>query len=576
MKSSEEMARAVLRRYKAEEARQKSRRALLRKWSARVISTACCAVFLAGAFTLWLRLVRTPATASPGINTPDTTESTLPAETTAPPETTILTEPPLQTAPAESRGPAESLEPMERKYRFSLMQLVLEEGKTVSHLVLRGDGESILENLQLEGLTPETVFPMLVKPLVGAGYIAGDQDSAPVLLLAAYDRNGYDKNGNLYEVVERDSLGAVISTALAEQGITQRILERNRTDAEYTESLEEIYGASTEYFLPVLEQIRQARKTALEENASRIIVELFTVDVDREFVVPKYQVGDYDQYGELIRYGAGTEPPAPARSLEDMSEEERRILESIYTPEDLAMMLRERTWTTMTNVVGMHEDEAGALLRSRGIVPRVCYENNEAYRLKGFTDGQVFMQDTSAGKRINSDSHVMLWVMAQTEPGRNGLSQGWHPEEAEYDPTQSQDCIGEPEVIRQHVMKAWTGEFSEEKLKTTILAYPGVCDGFEGSVNMVTFTVDFEPVSCSVSRLAAVSAQDIGEELKGYIDFAPGCNIQGQKVMIDTGWWLDHTGEWTQSRSLWSYLVRLTDAQGETHYYYFRVNYRKA
>lgn len=583
MKSSEEMAKAVLRRYEAEEARQKSRRNSLRKWSVRLLSITCCAVCLTGAFTLWLRLDRTPAAASPEVNTPDATLSPVPEEPTVLPEATVSTEPAeptLQTTPAETTEPTEPVQlsaPTDRQHQFSLIQLVLEEGKIIRHLVLNGEGQPVLEELSLAGLTPEEAFPVLLQPLAEAGYIAGDPDSAPVLMLAAYDRNGYDKYGSLHEVVERDGLGAVISTALAEQGITQRILERDQTDAEYTEALEQLYGASTEFFLPLLEQVRQARTAALEEDSRRVIAELFSLDVARELVVPKYQIGDYDQYGELILYGTGVEPPAPARSLEDMSEEERRILESIYSPEDLAMMLGERYWTTVTNVVGMHEDEAGALLRSRGIVPRVCYENNGEYRAKGFTDGQVFMQDHSPGERINSDSHVLLWVMATEipEPEFNGLSQGWHPDGTEQDPTQSQNCIGEPEVNRQHIMEAWAGEFSEEKLKATIQAYPGECDTFEGQINMVTFSVDFEPVSCSVSRLAIVNDQDITKELTGYIDFAADCRIQGQKVLIDTGWWFDHASDWTQSHSQWSYLVRLTDANGGEYYYYFRVNYRK-
>ena len=122
-------------------------------------------------------------------------------------------------------------------------------------------------------------------------------------------------------------------------------------------------------------------------------------------------------------------------------------------------------------------------------------------------------------------------------------------------------------------MEAWTGGFSEEKLKAAIQAYPGKCDAFEGSVNMISFTADFAPVSYSVTRLAAVNDQDISEELKGYIDLAVGCSIQGQKVLIDTGWWLDHASDWTQNHSRWAYLVRLMDANGREHYYYFRVNY---
>lgn len=580
MKSSEEMAKSVLRRFEEEATGRRSRREAWHKRIIRIISAACCLGILTGSFTLWQRLDRTPAAASPEANTPDTTQSSLPAETTASPEATVSTEPAdptLQTAPAETTEPTEPVRlssPTDRQHQFALIQLVLEKGTVVRHLVLNGEGQSVLEELPLAGLTPEEAFPMLLKPLVEAGFIAGDPDSAPVLMLAAYDRNGYDKNGNLHEIVERDGLGAVISTFLADRGITQRILERDQTDTKYTQSLEQLYGASTEYFLPVLEQVRQARQEALS-GSDLVVAELFTLDVTRDLIVPKYQIGDYDQYGELILYGPETETPAPGWSQEDVSPEIWETYVKIYTPEDLAMLMRPRIWTTMPNVVGMHENDAGALLRSREIVPRVIYEDNEEYRAMGFTDGQVFLQDCTPGKRVNSDASIFLWVMARTEPERNGLSQGWHPDGTEQDPTQSQNCIGEPEVNRQHAMEAWVGEFSEEKLKAAILAYPGEYSAFDGSVNMITFTVDFEPVSCSVARLAPVDGQDIIKELTGYIDLAAGCSIQGQKVLIDTGWWIDRTGDWTQNHSQWSYLVRLLDVNLEEHYYYFRVNYRK-
>ena len=463
MKSSEEMTKRVLLRLEQEKQRASAKRENRRKGAIRLLTTACCLSLLIGLLLLWPHRdgsgsffafavsQREPsaetnamedAAAAPEETGEFCAEPTAPAETSEPTE---ASEPPEQTAPTDTAEPESWLltAPADREHQFSLVQLTLENGKVVRHLILAGSGEPVLEDLPLAGLTPEEAFPVLLQPLVEAGYISGDPDSAPVLMLAAYDRNGYDKNGNLYEVVERDGLGAVISTALADRGITQRVLERDQTDGEYAQQLEQLYGASTEHFMPALEQVRQARKAALEENSGRVIAELFALDVTRELVASKYQIGDYDQYGELILYGPGTETPAPGWSQADIAPEIWEDYVRIYTPEDLAMLMRPRIWTTMTNVVGMDEEEAGALLRSREIVPRVIYEDNEEYRAMGFTDGQVFLQDAEPGMRWHSDASVFIWVMATEIPEQefNGLSQGWHPEEA----AQPLDGIGEPE-----------------------------------------------------------------------------------------------------------------------------------
>ena len=585
MKNSEEMAKTVLQRLEQEEAKQKKTRKQWRIWSLRLISMACYGAILVGTISLWQRLDKTPANLAfdaPEESTAATEQAafaetsgqspeTLPAETTAAPQTEPM-EATQATEPVISTGAL--LTAPERQYRFYALQLVIEDGKVLRYLVLDGKGQSLLEDGALAGLTAEEAFPLLLQPLVEAGYIVGDAESAPALMLAAYDSDGYDKNGRLHAVIERDGLGSVISTALANWGIPQRILEREQTDDQYMRMLSQTCNTPTEHLQPVLEQVRQYRELALTEAPGRIVAELFSMDIAKELITPKYRIGDYDPYGELILYGPEIETPAPSWSQADVSPEIWATYVKIYTPEDLAMLMRPRIWTTMTNVVGMDENEAGALLRSRNIVPRICYENNEEYRAKGFTDGQVFKQDVEPGMRWNSDASMFLWVMTSHEPEFNGRSQGWHPDG--YDPTQSQDCIGAPAENSDHVMKAWVGEFSEENLKATIRTYSNSFPRFvpeDGEkLSQVSFETDFQITAGGVARLACVDEVDPDVELKRYMDSYVDMIWNGNCATVITDWWYQNSG-WTSEYPVWSYLVWLKDQNGTTHYYYFRTVY---
>lgn len=139
---------------------------------------------------------------------------------------------------------------------------------------------------------------------------------------------------------------------------------------------------------------------------------------------------------------------------------------------------------------------------------------------------------------------------------------------------------GETSSVRTSaVLKAWTGEFSEEKLMAAINEYqskytPIVIESEVTSA--VSFEVDFEVSSCSVVRLSKVDDANTSVELRGYIDLFLSTNCEGKNVTIPTGWWYrDYTSWVKEDYPIWSYLIRLKDVDGAEHYYYFRVNYSK-
>ena len=128
-----------------------------------------------------------------------------------------------------------------------------------------------------------------------------------------------------------------------------------------------------------------------------------------------------------------------------------------------------------------------------------------------------------------------------------------------------------------HVLKAWTGEFSEEEQWIhAINEYQNNYDNIvlpktKGETTDVTFETDFEAIGCSVVMLSHVDDTDINVELKGYIDLALLTECDGNQVTVPIDWW--YGDNWVNDHPVWSYLVCVRDAEGAAHYYYFRTEY---
>ena len=126
------------------------------------------------------------------------------------------------------------------------------------------------------------------------------------------------------------------------------------------------------------------------------------------------------------------------------------------------------------------------------------------------------------------------------------------------------------------VLKAWSGEFSEEKLKSTINVYQSNYKNIvleKGNTSSISFETDFEVSSCSVSRLSRVDDTDIEVELHSsiYLFIEPNCD--GRTVTIPINWWYVGDDSWVNDYFIWSYLVCVKDTNDSIHYYYFRVDY---
>ena len=129
---------------------------------------------------------------------------------------------------------------------------------------------------------------------------------------------------------------------------------------------------------------------------------------------------------------------------------------------------------------------------------------------------------------------------------------------------------------RPNLLKAWSGGFTEEKLKSTITKYQTTCTNFvvkKGSGSSVSFDTDFDVSWGSVSLLSPVDDSRIETELDGYIDLYVSVVCTDRTVTVPIDWWYRDMDSWTTSYKVWSYLVCLRDTDGNKHYYYFRVDY---
>ena len=133
---------------------------------------------------------------------------------------------------------------------------------------------------------------------------------------------------------------------------------------------------------------------------------------------------------------------------------------------------------------------------------------------------------------------------------------------------------------RSPAVLAWKGDFSDEKLTEAINTYKANRTPFiysqDSEYGTVSFEADFDVYSCKVCRVSKAYDDDINVELEGYIDRLVDSKTDGKKVTVDVGWWETEGDSWVQDYPVWSYLLLLTDADGNSYYYYFRVDYKSS
>lgn len=99
-----------------------------------------------------------------------------------------------------------------------------------------------------------------------------------------------------------------------------------------------------------------------------------------------------------------------------------------------------------------------------------------------------------------------------------------------------------------------------------------MANGILTGVSKIAFETDYDIGNASVYRVARVDENNADMELQGYAGEKPQVKWDGRKVTVDIGWWHTATG-FAKSYPVWSYVIRVKDAAGTFHNYYFRVEY---
>ena len=125
----------------------------------------------------------------------------------------------------------------------------------------------------------------------------------------------------------------------------------------------------------------------------------------------------------------------------------------------------------------------------------------------------------------------------------------------------------------ESILKAWTGEFTEEKLKSAIDEYETNYKNiaFREGAWQVSFGVGFQTSSCVVVRASIVDENNADFEFnEGVLDFHPNVNVNINRIAYLPIYTADDLPE---NCSVISYLVCAKEYYGEEHYFYFRVDY---
>lgn len=120
-------------------------------------------------------------------------------------------------------------------------------------------------------------------------------------------------------------------------------------------------------------------------------------------------------------------------------------------------------------------------------------------------------------------------------------------------------------------MKAWQGEFSEEKLKETITTYEKSYTPISlDETRKIVLSIDESIDSCRVVRASYVE-EDFGE-LENYIDthISVEYDQNAKELTVDCSFLNDKTS-WVHTKPLWSLLIKADTTSGEEVYYYVRI-----
>ena len=281
------------------------------------------------------------------------------------------------------------------------------KGQTViAFKAYNDDGAEILKDEEYCGKHLSSVIPAFMEKLMEEGYLKPGDDLS-VLLISA--------RGSTDSAIEAllDTVVDIAEKTLSEEQIQACLLAEPILDAQKAEEMAELYGVSPGKIQYLMNIFEYDMDLVPEDAAEFALVELFRIDMKRRLYPPKYQVGEYDEYGELVLYvSIYEEPNHQYVPFEALSKEEQAELKRNYSQEDLDIMFAPRVWTTMPNVVGLPKQEAIDLLHSRNIAVRITYVHSLDHLVSGdgFKRGDCVKQEFKPGRRHNSDAIVTIWV----------------------------------------------------------------------------------------------------------------------------------------------------------------------
>ena len=124
----------------------------------------------------------------------------------------------------------------------------------------------------------------------------------------------------------------------------------------------------------------------------------------------------------------------------------------------------------------------------------------------------------------------------------------------------------------KNLLYAWKGEFYANEATLATYKYSAFCENLVWSEEKgIYIKPGFSIENAEVHILSPGVLEDYYSDTPYKYFIAPEAD-GSDRVLIDIGWFFRAEEEYVDS-TVWSYLVTLTDKNGEQHHYYFRVDY---
>ncbi len=287
------------------------------------------------------------------------------------------------------------------------VELEVKEGVVTSFKTEDPALQSLANESELNGLSVEQAVRALIRGAIEKRYIGSERDMKALLASLG--------EGSLVRRILFDWTVEIAENMLDEEIVTACKGARPPLSDELAKEIGTRYGVKKKQVQYLMNLFKYTDPMVIEDRTLNLVHEVVRIEMYSIAFPPKYQVGEYDEYGEKVLYVRDYEDlPAFRIPLEDYPESYQEEMRKSYTKRDLEILYGPCVWTTMPYVIAQSEEQVVALLHERNIAVHIQYSSSDSIagvdHAHEYEIGDCILQDKPAGTRLRSDRVVHLWV----------------------------------------------------------------------------------------------------------------------------------------------------------------------